>query len=40
QFKRLDENRINLIKQQLNRLLQLDDLALDLYEKVSKALMQ
>ncbi|MFT6924536.1 MAG: aminopeptidase N [Psychromonas sp.] len=40
QFKRLDENRINLIKEQLNRLLQLDDLALDLYEKVSKALMQ
>lgn len=40
QFKRLDENRKNLIKEQLNRLLQLDDLALDLYEKVSKALIQ
>jgi len=40
QFKRLDEKRKNLIKKQLNRLLQLDDLALDLYEKVSKALIQ
>ncbi|MEH6453478.1 MAG: aminopeptidase N C-terminal domain-containing protein, partial [Psychromonas sp.] len=40
QFKRLDQNRQNLIKNQLNRLLQLEDLALDLYEKVSKALTQ
>lgn len=40
QFKRLDQNRKNLIKKQLNRLLELDDLALDLYEKVSKALIQ
>ncbi|MCG6201730.1 aminopeptidase N [Psychromonas antarctica] len=40
QFKRLDEHRKQLIKEQLNRLLQLDNLALDLFEKVSKALTQ
>ncbi|WP_372881117.1 aminopeptidase N [Psychromonas sp.] len=40
QFKRLDENRKSLIKEQLNRLLEIDDLAIDLYEKVSKALAQ
>ena len=40
QFKRLDESRIKLIKVQLNRLLSLDNLAVDLFEKVSKALAQ
>ncbi|TEW56007.1 aminopeptidase N [Psychromonas sp. RZ22] len=40
QFKRLDEVRIQLIKKQLNRLLVLPDLAVDLYEKVTKALAQ
>jgi len=40
QFKRLDEKRKQLIKVQLNRLLKLDNLALDLFEKVSKALAQ
>ncbi|WP_019613792.1 aminopeptidase N [Psychromonas ossibalaenae] len=40
QFKRLDQPRIELMKTQLNRLLKLDDLSLDLYEKVSKALAQ
>jgi len=40
QFKRLDEKRKSLIKVQLNRLLALDNLALDLFEKVSKALAQ
>ena len=40
QFKRLDKNRKTLIKKQLTRLMQLDDLAIDLYEKVSKALAQ
>ena len=40
QFKQLDEVRIRLIKEQLNRLLALPDLAVDLYEKVSKALAQ
>ena len=40
QFKRLDDQRIKLIKAQLNRLLSLPDLAVDLYEKVSKALVQ
>ncbi|WP_409439375.1 aminopeptidase N [Psychromonas sp. GE-S-Ul-11] len=40
QFKRLDEKRIELIKVQLNRLLALPDLAVDLYEKVTKALAQ
>jgi len=38
QFKRLDTKRIELIKVQLNRLLALDNLSLDLYEKVTKAL--
>ncbi|WP_354625677.1 aminopeptidase N [Psychromonas sp. MME2] len=40
QFKRLDEKRKGLIKEQLNRLLALDNLSLDLFEKVSKALVQ
>ena len=40
QFKRLDENRKQLIKVQLTRLLKLDNLALDLFEKVTKALAQ
>ena len=40
QFKRLDKARIELIKVQLNRLLSLDNLAVDLFEKVSKALVQ
>jgi len=40
QFKRLDKKRIELIKSQLNRLLALPDLAVDLYEKVTKALAQ
>ncbi|AGH81307.1 aminopeptidase N [Psychromonas sp. CNPT3] len=38
QFQRLDEKRKELIKEQLNRLLNVQDLALDLFEKVSKAL--
>lgn len=38
QFKRLDATRIALIKQQLQRLLEIDDLSVDLFEKVSKAL--
>ncbi|MCK5819038.1 MAG: aminopeptidase N [Psychromonas sp.] len=38
QFKRLDDDRQQLIKEQLNRLLVLDNLSPDLYEKVSKAL--
>jgi aminopeptidase N len=40
QFKRLDQARIKLIKVQLNRLLKLDNLAVDLFEKVTKALAQ
>jgi len=40
QFKRLDNARVSLIKAELNRLLALPDLAVDLYEKVSKALAQ
>jgi len=40
QFKRLDDKRIELIKAELNRLLALPDLAVDLYEKVTKALAQ
>ena len=40
QFKRLDDTRKNLIKVQLNRLLKLDNLAVDLFEKVTKALAQ
>jgi len=40
QFKRLDKARIKLIKVQLNRLLSLDNLAVDLFEKVTKALAQ
>jgi len=40
QFKRLDEKRKAMIKVQLNRLLALDNLALDLFEKVTKALLQ
>ena len=40
QFKRLDEKRKELIKVQLNRLLELDNLAVDLFEKVTKALAQ
>lgn len=40
QFKRLDTRRKELIITQLNRLLALDDLAVDLYEKVSKTLAQ
>jgi len=40
QFKRLDKARIALIKIELQRLLALPDLAVDLYEKVSKALAQ
>jgi len=40
QFKRLDKKRIELIKVELNRILALPDLAVDLYEKVSKALAQ
>ncbi|MEI6896151.1 MAG: aminopeptidase N C-terminal domain-containing protein, partial [Psychromonas sp.] len=38
QFKRLDTKRISLIKVQLNRLLKIDNLSLDLFEKVTKAL--
>ena len=38
QFKRLDEKRITLIEIQLKRLLAIDNLCLDLFEKVSKAL--
>ena len=40
QFKNLDQVRIKLIKAELNRLLALPDLAVDLYEKVTKALAQ
>jgi aminopeptidase N len=40
QFKRLDQKRKMLVEEQLNRLLQLDDLAIDLYEKVTKSLSQ
>jgi aminopeptidase N len=40
QFKRLDIERQNLVKTQLNRLLALDGLSLDLFEKVTKALAQ
>ena len=40
QFKRLDNVRIGLIKSQLNRLLEIDNLSLDLFEKVTKALAQ
>ncbi|WP_022942314.1 aminopeptidase N [Psychromonas hadalis] len=40
QFKRLDAPRIALIKVQLNRLLKIENLSLDLFEKVSKALAQ
>jgi aminopeptidase N len=40
QFKRLDDTRVSLIKAELNRLLALPDLAVDLYEKVTKALAQ
>ena len=40
QFKRLDEKRKEMIKVQLNRLVKLDNLAVDLFEKVSKALAQ
>jgi aminopeptidase N len=38
QFKRLDIKRVKLIKVQLNRLLEIDNLSLDLFEKVTKAL--
>ena len=38
QFKRLDKQRIVLIKQQLQRLLAIENLSLDLFEKVTKAL--
>ncbi|GLS90274.1 aminopeptidase N [Psychromonas marina] len=38
QFKRLDAKRIELMKAQLNRLLEIENLSLDLYEKVTKAL--
>lgn len=40
QFNRLDAARIKLMKAELNRLLALPDLAVDLYEKVTKALAQ
>tara|TARA_R110001583_G_scaffold11285_1_gene51292 strand:- start:2070 stop:4712 length:2643 start_codon:yes stop_codon:yes gene_type:complete len=40
QFKRLDAKRVTLIKAQLNRLLEIDNLAIDLFEKVTKALAQ
>ncbi|MFT6986841.1 MAG: aminopeptidase N [Psychromonas sp.] len=40
QFKRLDEKRKAMIKVQLKRLLALDNLSLDLFEKVTKALAQ
>lgn len=40
QFQRLDEKRKKLIKVQLYRLLDVEGLALDLFEKVSKALQQ
>jgi aminopeptidase N len=40
QFKNLDKTRVKLIKSELNRLLALPDLAVDLYEKVTKALSQ
>jgi len=38
QFKRLDVTRVSLIKEQLNRLLHIENLSLDLFEKVTKAL--
>jgi len=38
QFKRLDAKRVALIKVQLTRLLAIENLSLDLFEKVSKAL--
>jgi aminopeptidase N len=38
QFKRLDAKRVALIKKQLTRLLAIDNLSLDLFEKVTKAL--
>jgi aminopeptidase N len=40
QFKRLDAKRKELIKEQLNHLLKLEGLAVDLFEKVTKALAQ
>ncbi|MCP4323239.1 MAG: aminopeptidase N, partial [Alteromonadales bacterium] len=40
QFKRLDSVRVELIKAQLNRLLEIENLSLDLFEKVTKALAQ
>ncbi|MCP5077995.1 MAG: aminopeptidase N, partial [Psychromonas sp.] len=40
QFKRLDSVRVELIKVQLNRLLEIENLSLDLFEKVTKALAQ
>jgi len=40
QFKRLDSTRVNLIKAQLQRLLKIENLSLDLFEKVTKALAQ
>jgi aminopeptidase N len=40
QFKRLDNKRVSLIKAQLNRLLKIDNLSIDLFEKVTKALAQ
>ena len=38
QFKRLDTKRIAMIEKQLKRLLEIDNLSLDLFEKVTKAL--
>jgi len=38
QFKRLDAKRTELMKAELNRLLKIDNLSLDLFEKVTKAL--
>ena len=40
QFKRLDEGRKTLIRAELTRLANLEGLARDLFEKVSKALAQ
>lgn len=40
QFKRLDATRVALIKTQLQRLLAIENLSLDLFEKVTKALAQ
>ncbi len=37
QFKRLDDDRQQLVKEQLNRLLSLDNLSPNLFEKISKA---